>query len=108
MKNFVILPLAAAALLAAVLPASAQVSGSVASLDMTAAPHLDREAIRIVQLGLRNKGINPGPIDGVAGPHTREAVRAFQTRYGMKPSGELDNQLLFALGDADVAASAAR
>jgi peptidoglycan hydrolase-like protein with peptidoglycan-binding domain len=109
-KKLVIVFLAAAALSAAtVAPATAQGSASsVASLNMSAVPDLGREEVRIVQRGLHDKGMDPGRIDGVVGPHTREAVRAFQTRYGMKPSGELDNQLLFALGDADIAMSAAR
>ena len=108
MKKLVIATLAAAALSAtATLPATAQGS-TAASLNMAAVPDLDRENVRVVQSGLRDKGMNPGPIDGIVGPRTREAVRAFQTRYGMKPSGALDNQLLFALGDADLAIAAAR
>jgi peptidoglycan hydrolase-like protein with peptidoglycan-binding domain len=109
-KKLVIVSLAAVALSATTaLPAAAQGPGTaVASLNMAAVPDLDREDVRLVQRGLRDKGVNPGPIDGVVGPRTREAVRAFQTRYGMKPSGELDNQLLFALGDADIAMTAAR
>ncbi len=110
MKKLVIATLAAAALSAtATLPAAAQGStAAAASLDMAAVPDLDREDVRVVQSGLRGKGMDPGPIDGIVGPRTRDAVRAFQTRYGMKPSGTLDNQLLFALGDADLAITAAR
>jgi peptidoglycan hydrolase-like protein with peptidoglycan-binding domain len=109
-KKLVIATLAAAALSAtATLPATAQGStAAAASLDMATVPDLDREDVRAVQSGLRAKGMEPGPIDGIVGPRTREAVRAFQTRYGMKPSGTLDNQLLFALGDADLAITAAR
>ena len=110
MKKLVVATLAAAALSTTLtLPATAQGSASTAaSLNMAAVPDLDREDVRVVQRGLRDKGMDPGPIDGVVGPRTREAVRAFQTRYGMKPSGALDNQLLFALGDADIAVTAAR
>lgn len=109
MKRVVIVSLASVVLLmAAAVPTAAQRANvSVATLDMSAVPHLEREGIRIVQRGLRERGMDPGPIDGVVGPHTRAAVRTYQSRYGMRPSGDLDNQLLFALGDADIALSAA-
>jgi peptidoglycan hydrolase-like protein with peptidoglycan-binding domain len=109
-KKLVIISLAAAALSAAAFtPANAQsLSSSVASLDMSAVPDLGRGDVRTVQRALRDKNEDPGPIDGVVGPRTRSAVRAFQKRYGMEPSGKVDNQLLFALGDANIAVSAAR
>jgi peptidoglycan hydrolase-like protein with peptidoglycan-binding domain len=42
------------------------------------------------------------------GPKTEAAVRAFQERYGMSPSGRIDNQLLFALGRPDLAQNSNR
>lgn len=39
------------------------------------------------QAGLRLLGFNPGPIDGISGPKTHAAVRAFQTSVGLKVDG---------------------
>jgi Putative peptidoglycan binding domain len=69
-------------------------------LNMDAVPELDEGKIWLVQQALQNKGFDPGPIDGILGPLTREAVRRFQDRYGMEASGVIDNQTLFALGQA--------
>lgn len=42
------------------------------------------------QVGLANRGISPGPIDGLMGSQTRLAVRAFQQELGIPITGELD------------------
>jgi peptidoglycan hydrolase-like protein with peptidoglycan-binding domain len=104
-KKLIIAIAAAAMAGGAILPAAAQ---SVANLNVTATPDLDRAGVRAIQTGLRGKGFDPGPIDGAVGPRTREAVRAFQSRYGMKPTGEIDNQLLLALGRSDLAVAGGR
>jgi peptidoglycan hydrolase-like protein with peptidoglycan-binding domain len=76
----------------------------MSQLDMSAKPSLNQEQIRRVQQALQKKGISPGPIDGIIGPITMQAVRKFQERFGIGASGEIDNQTLFALGEADLAA----
>jgi peptidoglycan hydrolase-like protein with peptidoglycan-binding domain len=63
---------------------------------------LNPDKIRVVQQALQSKGFDPGPIDGIVGPRTKEAVRNFQDRYGMNPTGEIDNQTLFALGKSEL------
>jgi peptidoglycan hydrolase-like protein with peptidoglycan-binding domain len=70
---------------------------------MGAVPTLNPDKIRQVQQALQNKGSDPGPIDGIFGPKTKEAVRNFQDRYGMKADGEIDNQTLYALGKPELA-----
>jgi peptidoglycan hydrolase-like protein with peptidoglycan-binding domain len=85
--------------------AQAPSGSSIAQLDMAAVPALDDGAIRRVQGLLKQRGFDPGPLDGVVGPVTRGAVRAFQDHYGLK-AGEIDNQTLFALGAADLASAA--
>jgi peptidoglycan hydrolase-like protein with peptidoglycan-binding domain len=50
----------------------------------------DRAQVRNAQQALRDKGHDPGPIDGVAGPRTRSAVRDFQKAQGITPTGRLD------------------
>jgi peptidoglycan hydrolase-like protein with peptidoglycan-binding domain len=104
-KKLVIAAIAAASSLIVTLPATAQ---TAAKLNMAAEPDLDRDGVRTVQRVLREKAIDPGPIDGAAGPRTKGAVRTFQKRYGMKETGEIDNQLLFALGEAELAIAASR
>ena len=71
---------------------------AVAALDMAAAPKLDTEGVRRVQRRLKAGGIDPGPVDGIVGPQTVEAVRAFKRRYGMKELGMIDNHFFFLIG----------
>jgi g-D-glutamyl-meso-diaminopimelate peptidase len=40
-----------------------------------------------IQSLLKRMGFNPGPIDGIFGPQTRQAVIAFQRRFGLVPDG---------------------
>jgi peptidoglycan hydrolase-like protein with peptidoglycan-binding domain len=75
----------------------------VSKLDMNATPTLSQDQVRRVQQALQKKGFAPGPIDGVAGPLTKGALRKFQDRYGIDANGEINNQTLFALGEADLA-----
>jgi hypothetical protein len=79
---------------------------SLVQLNMDAVPSLTPDGVRKVQQLLKDKGLNPGPIDGVAGPLTNAAVKAFQDGYGIKVRGDIDNQTLFALGATDLAGEA--
>lgn len=78
------------------------VAPAFADLNMDAVPALNQDNIRQIQRALQNKGLEPGPIDGILGPQTEEAVRNFQNRYGIKASGKIDNQTLFALGKVEL------
>jgi peptidoglycan hydrolase-like protein with peptidoglycan-binding domain len=80
-----------------------QAASGSGELDMAAIPNLNQAGIRQVQLALQKKGFDPGPIDGVLGARTREAVRSFQEYYGIKASGQIDNQTLYALGETQLA-----
>ena len=77
----------------------------VSQLKMDAAPHIERDGVREVQMLLKQKGFDPGPLDGVAGALTAGAVRGFQARYAIATSGTIDNQTLFALGAVELAGS---
>ncbi len=58
----------------------------------------DRDAlVRTIQALLADRGYDPGPADGVIGPMTRDAARAFQQAIGVPVTGELDETLLDAL-----------
>ena len=49
-----------------------------------------QQDVRQVQEALKNQGQNPGPIDGIMGPRTRQALRAFQGENALKQTGTLD------------------
>ena len=87
---------------------SERVAATVAlvQLNMEAVPRLTADGVRKVQQLLKDRGLNPGPIDGVAGPLTNAAIRSFQEGYGIKVRGDIDNQTLFALGAMDLAGEA--
>jgi hypothetical protein len=53
--------------------------------------------IRKAQEILTRKGFDVGPVDGLLGSGTRAALRSFQQRSGLPPSGELDAGTLRAL-----------
>ena len=54
--------------------------------------------VRAAQQALMARGHNPGPIDGMMGPRTQQAIRAFQAQRGMAQTGALDNATVAALG----------
>jgi len=52
---------------------------------------------RAVQAALAWQGYYSGRIDGVMGPETREAIRAFQQNRGLPVTGRIDSGLIDAL-----------
>ena len=52
---------------------------------------------------LRQKGHDPGPVDGLMGPRTIAAVKAFQKEHGLPPTGQLDALTLAKLGMRGIA-----
>lgn len=49
-----------------------------------------QQDVRQAQEALKNQGHDPGPVDGVMGSQTRQALRAFQSKNGLKQTGMLD------------------
>jgi TPR repeat protein len=47
-----------------------------------------------VQQTLKNLDYNPGPVDGVMGARTRDAIIAFQTVLDVAPTGVIDKELV--------------
>ncbi len=73
---------------------------------------LDRPTRRLIQRGLRNEGFDPGPPDGLFGPRTRSAIRAWQAAREHAETGFLDRTQADALhtagaGPAPLASDAA-
>jgi Putative peptidoglycan binding domain len=46
--------------------------------------------VRSAQMALKEKGFDPGPIDGVMGPRTKAAVKEFQQKENLTATGQLD------------------
>lgn len=64
------------------------------------------EHVKAVQQALKDKGHDPGAVDGKMGPKTQSALREFQTKEGLKASGRLDADTMSKLGvEAGAAAS---
>jgi TPR repeat protein len=54
------------------------------------APAMIAEAQRL----LIQRGYQPGPVDGAAGPRTQAAIRSFQARSGLAQTGEVSEELI--------------
>ncbi|BCG97698.1 peptidoglycan-binding protein [Mesorhizobium sp. 131-2-1] len=63
---------------------------TTASIDM-------KKAVKNIQLILNKNGYEAGDADGMMGDKTKTAIMAFQTDNKMKPTGEVDEQLVKAL-----------
>jgi membrane-bound lytic murein transglycosylase B len=59
---------------------------------------LTRDQLRAIQSALADAGFDAGTPDGVAGPATRAAIRAFQSGRGLVADGFADLELLARLG----------
>lgn len=67
------------------------------------------QLVRNVQGELQAQGVDPGPIDGIWGPRTHQAVREFQEAQDLEATGQLNAPTLAALGiTGEQSASAGR
>jgi peptidoglycan hydrolase-like protein with peptidoglycan-binding domain len=60
--------------------------------------------VRDIQSALQDMAMYDGSVDGVAGPKTLAAIRAFQKRAGLEPNGKAGAPLLDAIRTASVPA----
>jgi len=60
-----------------------------------------RRRITRVQRGLASLGYDPGPADGILGPKTRVAIRAFEAREGLPVTGAISGRLEAAIRSAN-------
>ena len=56
------------------------------------------EQVRAVQQALKDKGHDPGDIDGKMGPKTQAALRDYQSKEGLKATGRVDAETMAKLG----------
>ena len=54
----------------------------------SAKPAADAAPVRDIQTALNTRGYDAGPADGVAGPRTRAAIRAYQRDNGLTVDGQ--------------------
>jgi peptidoglycan hydrolase-like protein with peptidoglycan-binding domain len=65
------------------------------------------EQVKAVQQALKDKGHDPGAVDGKMGPKTQAALRDFQSKEGLTASGRLDADTMAKLGVQAKAGAAA-
>ena len=70
----------------------------VAPLLLAGQAHASNPQIAGLQVALRAYGLYLQPVDGIAGPATRDATRAFQRRVGLTPDGIAGPRTRAALG----------
>jgi len=63
-----------------------------------ASPEVQQRVVVGAQTQLARQGYYRNPIDGLFGPGTEFALRAYQTQFGIPLSGRLDRETLGALG----------
>ncbi|MGI8959133.1 MAG: peptidoglycan-binding domain-containing protein [Bryobacteraceae bacterium] len=75
-------------------------AASVLGLSLCAIPVLSqsRDTVRDAQQALKDKGYDPGPVDGIDGPLTRAAVRDYQQKENINADGRLGAKTLDTLG----------
>jgi glycosyltransferase involved in cell wall biosynthesis len=74
--------------------------GSVLAIAMSMAPMAlaQTDTVRAAQQALKDKGFDPGPIDGIEGVKTREAISAYQKKQNLTSNGMLSPETLDSLG----------
>lgn len=63
-----------------------------------AAAAYDGSLVAQVQTRLARAGLYRGAIDGVMGPETRRAIRAYQRSNGLRANGTISNSLIATMG----------
>jgi len=58
----------------------------------------DREDVRQAQMALKNRGFDPGELNGMISSQTMDAIRQFQMANGLPVTGKLDQATQAALG----------
>ncbi len=75
--------------------ASSILAFSLSAIPVVAQSH---STIREVQQALKDKGLDPGPVDGINGRATRSAVKKFQAQQNITADGRIGPKTLDALG----------
>ncbi len=75
-------------------------ASSILAFSLSAIPVMaqSHSRIREAQQALKDKGFDPGSVDGVNGPATRAALKKFQAQQNLTADGRLGPKTLDALG----------
>jgi peptidoglycan hydrolase-like protein with peptidoglycan-binding domain len=73
-------------LLTIVFLASSAIAGPMRTVDSDPS----KADVKKLQQSLKHLGFDPGPVDGVSGPRTRAAIRAFQKKHSLESTGKMD------------------
>jgi peptidoglycan hydrolase-like protein with peptidoglycan-binding domain len=68
------------------------------SMSTSAHASMSSDQVRQIQQALSDRGFDPGPVDGVMGPKTRQAMRNFRQAQGLSGGDNADSATLSALG----------
>ncbi len=71
------------------------IGGALAALPLAAQSGAN---VKEAQQALKDKGVDPGPIDGIDGPKTQAAIREYQQKQNLTADGKLGPQTLDSLG----------
>jgi len=75
-------------------------AGSARGMAGSGSSGVDRSQVKQAQQALQSQGLYQGKVDGVLGPETKQALKEFQQKNGLKQTGSLDQRTLAALGGA--------
>ena len=79
-------------------PPRAGQSGSAVGSGSSASGQMSQDQIKQIQQALKDKGHDPGPIDGNMNARTQQAIRDFQKSQKLTVTGTLDSSTASALG----------
>jgi murein DD-endopeptidase MepM/ murein hydrolase activator NlpD len=80
------------------LVAVAVAAAAVAAAPASSGRAVARAEVAGVQVALRAAGRYQGPVDGIPGPLTRQAIRSLQRSRGVQPTGQVNSKTLSLLG----------
>ena len=64
----------------------------------SAVSYTDHDTVLAVQSALKQRGFDPGPLDGIFGPKTSKAIKSAQKAAGQGSTGVVDYGVLMMLG----------
>lgn len=94
MKTWVLLAAVMLVFTEIVTPVVAQSGGASTAQRARSTRDGDSADIKEAQKALKQNGHDPGLIDGVIGPHSSAALRAYQKEQGLSVTGRLDDATL--------------